>query len=598
MRNSSPDSKSKSRLNWSEPNWRRYLLLKLLRILNFLALILALWPLILITEWIDRRSLVAGLWPSAMITIGLGLVALLAMLPLQIKQRSLRRAEEERRQELERDLETVHTEARDPESLKYSANLSDLEDILYPVDETQEQKKEDRMGRHSAHALNEEDAYKKWKRENRQYYLSRIMGTVGINVIRALLMLVFALLLFGFTYSIGLTTAVSSGICALLLVMYCFDLPHRSYGDIFKNAHLTAHIIMVVVIQLIRHFMSFPLQPDFHLYILFYIIFIYFLTRNQTNIDSLMHQGSRSLSELPHGLRGFNAGLTSLLTLAFPLIYIMRKPIAAVLNFLWDLLIFVITSIINFINSLLPPISDGVEETVASSASGQEPLPAASESYWLRTIMTALVITIAIYILRRYGRQMLNAIGQAFRKIIAWIAALFHREVHESSDVEEGRYYTDYHMALDPKQKQRTTLRARKKQWKRAYSKYRKRYQSVDREHKLADSQATTATAATTTLTTDVIRYRQAYRLALAWLDLQEEEGLNPAETVREIAHAFEPRLAASEITDPEHFEAVTTAYEDLRYGEEKSFDAVDGIDHGTSLDELEAQLKRMAAQL
>lgn len=170
MRN--PSTNTKPQLNWSDPNWRRYLLLKLLRVLNFIALILAVWPLILGMEWVDRRSLVTGLWPSAIITIGLGLVALIAMLPLQIKQRSLRRAEEERM----RDLATGEAMADDlsegdePESLKYSANLSDLEDIFYPVDESEEQKKDERMGRHSAHALNEEDAYKKWKRENRQYW--------------------------------------------------------------------------------------------------------------------------------------------------------------------------------------------------------------------------------------------------------------------------------------------------------------------------------------------------------------------------------------------------------------------------------------------
>ena len=585
--------KIKKSANWNDPNWRRYLLLNCLRIVNFIALVLAFWPLILGMEWMDRRILLSGLWPSAFITGGLGIAALVSMLPLQIRQWNLRQAQQTALEKSEAllDLELAADAVTEGEQLEpvlaavkpQTANLADLEDLLYPVDDSKHAKRDEGMGRHSAAALNEVDAFKAWKRENRQYWISRIMGTVGINVIRGLMMLVIGVIFVAATWSIGPFTATGSAAAAMLLVFYCFEIPHRSYGDIFKNAHLTAHIVMVMVLQIVRYFFSLPMQPDFHLYILFYLTFVFFLTRNQTNIDHLMRQGSRSLSELPHGLRGFNAGLTSLLTLAFPIIYVLRKPIAAVLSFLWDLTIFIISAVMNFLNSLFPEPADGIDETAVSSAVTDAPAEQAEGSYWVRAILTALVITLIVFILRRYGKQMIQGIANGFKRLMIWIAALFKREIEETSDVEEGRYYTDYHMPLDPDQKRAGSLRWRKKQWKRAYNTHRKRYAALGK-HEFGVGGW------------DATRYRDAYRLALAWMDLQEEAGLDPSETVREIARNHELLLTASAITDESRFEQVTEAYEDVRYGERVDQEQLPSVEE--RLDDLEAQLQRMANRL
>lgn len=564
-----------------DPNHRRYLFLKLLRVLNFIAMIVAFWPLFLTMEWVDQGQLANGLWPSALITAGMGLTAVIATIPLRIRQLNYQKqlaaaedanpfdAADDQRQDV------MHT----------TSNLAELEDLMNPIQDTSAKKDDDALGRHSAMALNEVDAYKAWKKQNRQYLMNRILGTVGINVIRVLLMLLFAIVFFALTYlKLGTSSAIASGVSALLLVLYAFDIPQRSYGDIFRSTHLTTHIVLVLVCQITRYFFRYPMQPDFHLYILFYLTFVYFLTRNQTNIDNLMRQGSRSLNQLPHGLRGFNAGLTSLLTLAFPVIYILRKPIATVLVFIWDTLIFIVTTIVEFLNSLMRTEEPIGTETVPPSLPSEPQVPAEEGGYWLRTIMTALVITLFIYILRRYGRQIISAIAAAFKKLIATIASLFRREYASTTDEDEGRYYTDYHMALDPRHKRDFSYRGRKKQWRKAYVAYRKQYKALVPMR--ADSD----------LSVDPDRYREAYRLALAWMDLTESAGLDESDTVREIAGNFEERLNRWAIANEDDFLDVTTAYEDLRYGG-RLIDA-QGEDFTAELAELENELERMASRL
>ncbi len=547
---------------------RRRLLLRALRLLNFSALILAFWPLILGAEWIDRTSMPYGYLSSGLICLGFGLAALLSMIPLTYRQMALRKQQ---------------NPAEDDTA---TANLSDIEAVLYPEPQSNKPMMNNQTtGRHSARALGEVDAYKAWRRQTRQYWVQRIMGTVGINVIRAVLMLVFGLVFAFIGKEIGMISMVVLAISAMLLTLYAFDIPNRGYADIFQSMHMTAHIAMVLIFQMIRSFFNYPLQPDFHLFILFYLTFVYFLTRNQANIDHLMRQGSRSLRELPHGLRGFNARLTSLLTLAFPLIYIARRPIATVLRFLWDLFVLSVSAVMRFLNSLFPEGREVLPSETAATDNVTDPVAeAGSNGYWLRTIMTALVITVMIYFLRRYGRQMLMALANGLRRLKLFIQSLFQGEHEASPEVEEGRYYTDYHMALDPSAKRSNSYRKLRNRWLADYRKYQKRYLKLPHGKKVAAGEE------------DMTRYREAFALALRWLDLKEESGLDLSDTVREIARHHGHRLKEDRIASEAHFEEVTGAYEDVRYGvidKERYSDSFDLV-----LTDLEEQLGRMADRM
>lgn len=552
---------------FTDPTARHLLLLRMLRILNFTALILAFWPLVLAAEWMDRQGMPNGYWTSGLICLGFGIAALISMIPLLYRQAALRKLDD------------------GTEVSRESANLSEIEAALYP-EQPKTKPTLDNLspGRHSARALGEVDAYKAWRRQTRQYWLHRIMGTVGINVIRVLMMLVSGLVFAYVGYRIGVISTVILSVSALLLTLYTFDIPNRSYGDIFKSSHFTMHIGMVLMFQLVRTFLGFPLQPDFHLFILFYLTFVFFLTRNQTNIDNLMRQGARSLHELPHGLRSFNARLTSLLIFTFPVIYIARRPIATVLRFLWDTVVFAIAAVLNFLNSLFPESEEIPPETVETGGPTDVPPEAAEGGYWFRTIVTAIIITLIIYILRRFGRQMIAAIAEGLRRLKRFVLSLFGREPEESEEVEEGRYYTDYHIALDPASKHAGSYRHRKNRWKQDYKKYKRQYRGLPITGENIDH------------IRDELRYREAYALALRWLDLREESGLELSETVREIAFHHGHRLSEDMITSPDHFEKVTVAYEDVRYGVvdseryQESFDIV--------LNDLEEQLGRMAERL
>ncbi|NLB59950.1 MAG: hypothetical protein GX806_02570, partial [Lentisphaerae bacterium] len=265
---------------------RRHLLLRALRLLNFSALILAFWPLILGAEWLDRFAMPYGFLSSGLICLGLGAAALVSMIPLTYRQSVLRK-----QQEVE-------------ENGVPTANLSEIEALLYPEPPKIKPAMDNQTtGRHSARALGEVDAYKEWRRQTRQYWMQRIMGTVGSNVISALMMLGFGLVFAFVGKQIGLISMTLLPISAMLLTLYAFDIPNRGYAEIFQSMHLSVHIGMVLLFQFVRSFFHYPMQADFHLFILFYLTFVYFLTRNQANIDNLMRQGSRSLRELPHGLR-------------------------------------------------------------------------------------------------------------------------------------------------------------------------------------------------------------------------------------------------------------------------------------------------------
>lgn len=550
-----------------EQGWKRYLLLNALRKINSLAFVISFWPLILMIEWIDRRTLAHGLWTSALITLGLAVFGVIASIPLSYKQREARNA---------RDLSR--------KAAADTADLSEIEDILYPDQRRGgDPKDKDAPGRHSARAMGEEDAFKAWRKARRSYWTQRILGTVGINVIRTIIMLVAAVTFGWLGYRIGMTAMLVYSLSAVIVTFYAFDNPNRSYSEIYKVSHFSVHIGMVVVFQLVRYFLGYPYQADFHLMILFFLTFVYFLTRNQSNIDSLMRQGSRSLKELPHGLRGFNARLTSLLTLAFPIIYLIRRPIAFILRLIWDSVVFVLAAIVNFISSLFPEQQDVVPEPVPTE--GTDPPMEAGEGggYWLRAVLTALVITLLIYLLRRYGRQIAAAIGEGLRKLKRFIISLFQGEEVEAEAVEEGRFYTDYHSDLDPAAEKKMSMKQRKKRWKQDYAAYRKQYAEL------------VVPAKYTVSSDSFLRYREAYRLALRWLDLSEEEGLNPAETVREIARVQDVRLSEGAISDPQQFISVTGAYEDVRYSAEHDPDRQHSLD---AIRDLEKQLEQMSKSI
>ncbi len=539
---------------------RRILLLRGLRLLNFIALILAVWPLILAAEWLDLGELSNGIWPSFFKLCGLAIIALLSMLPLYIQQKN-------------------YIKELNQEDVLETSNLAEIEDALYPIEEaTKPETLMSSPGRHAARALGEMEQYKAWRKAYIQYWTSRLMGTVGINVIRSLLMLVFGIVFALIGRTVGQISMVALGVSALLLSLYCFDIPHKAYGDIFKSAHLTAHIVMVIILQMVRSFFRYPLQPDFHLFILFYLTFIYFLTRNQTNIDHLMRQGSRSLKELPHGLRSFNAKLTTLLTISFPVIYVLRRPIARTLVFIWDTFVMLVSAFINFMMNLLPDPEPIPQEPIPSEAAPENGLGGGEGNYWVQAVITALVITLIVFLLRRYGKQMALAIRDMFRKLIAFIKSLFQQEHEESEDVEEGRYYTDYHFALDPSRPEMLSLRGRRRAWRKDYREYKRQVKHLG---------------------PTVNRYREAYRLALVWLDIKEDSGLDISDTVHEIANKNEAQLEMAAIADKDGFVAVTKTYEDARYGLqeglEESLDTARITEH---LAELERQLERMDNQL
>ncbi len=522
-----------------DPLGRRQLLLRLLRILNFTSLIVAFWPLILMAEYLDRGMGPGGLLPSGLLTLLLGLVSMVSVIPLYYRQRILRRELGENWQE-------------------NTASLQEMELHLYPEREDVKPTVDDQAaGKHSARALGETDAYKAWRKQTRLYWTQRILNAVGTNVIRALMMLFFGLGMGYLGYRIGLMSGIVLLVSTMLLVLYCFELPSRSYGEIFKSTHYSVHMVMVVIVQVIRSALGYPAEADFHLFVLFYLTLTYFLTRNQANIDHLMRQGSRSLRELPHGLRSFNAKLTSLLILAFPVIYGLRRPLATAMRWIKDTILWLIVVIIDFIGRLLPD-SEELEPIVTDTPPATDGPPQGTEGgYWLRAIMTALVITLIIYLLRRYGRQMIAAVAELFRRIKRFIQELFRGEFEEEEEVEEGRYYTDYHRALDPKQRRRSGLRARQRRWREDYKRYRKRYRRLSG-----------AEAAVESLTeAERLRYREGFALALRWLDLMKSDGLELSATIREIAKESDIQALLSELRSTDLLDDVITGYEDLRYG-------------------------------
>ena len=542
----------------AEPTQARRLLgFRVLRVLNLICVILSFWPLLLLTVMLLGFGGFALLehWRRPQTTgLDLLLLAIPAFLAYAVEPRLI---------------------ARDPDHIgRPPSGLQGRDDGRLP--ERSSELRTERALAEAAAAAARREAQLERRAE------LGIRGWLRSRAVPALRQIAW----FGLSaLALGLRGLQLSPIYALVLallaaiaVKLAIDAPDRGYNEIYRLPFYVAFLIFSLLNLLLAE--TFRLEPylNLHIALFFFISMVYLLTRNQVNIDSVMRRGHHALDELPRGLRQRNAVLVLLLAATIPVIYLLRRVLAAAIVWTWDLVRTIIRVVLDFLGSLLRPGEERLQPIPTESLPEEGQLPPAQSGSWLWDLIAYAILAGIITLLFLKRRQIAAAIGNGLRRLRDWLSTLMQREVTRGEDVERHSLYSDFHSSIDPGRHQRLlSERRRRRRWQQACRHYFARYGvdgPVGRE-----------------------QVRHAYRLLLGWLDLCRGD-LKAPYTVRETTrHNLELLSRAADFDAPTR-EALMDLYEWARYDRETTEESqASGPQRREALDHIEARIRALSQQ-
>ena len=320
---------------------------------------------------------------------------------------------------------------------------------------------------------------------------------------KVLLTLIGVLLAVG-CLSLFLETPLFAAITAVvLLVLYGFaaKLLYRGYERLFTESLLFSmvieNLVLLLVVYYIAHSYPIRLYDDLFIFTFLPVVFCFFVSRNQGNIDYLMERRRHDLAPLPKKIRRYNLLLLCGVFLVLLLLFVFRAQLTALLWSLVEGLKQLAAALVSFFIWLMTLLSGGSKQVSTPDelpdSAGPGELEAGVAIDW--TVFAVLGIALLIVV---YRRQLFHWLQEKIRQL----KDLFYRLCFTSHTRiragEGGRYYTDVVESLTAEERVKSRKRASsRRSWKREYRRYQK----------LAGSE----------------RLRFGFRLWMGWLQQQGE---------------------------------------------------------------------------
>ncbi|MDD2214044.1 MAG: hypothetical protein PHR21_05830 [Oscillospiraceae bacterium] len=334
---------------------------------------------------------------------------------------------------------------------------------------------------------------------------------------------------------------IFAGTATFLLTFIFYRMAFWPYTAIYRSGALITLMVTSALVMLLTANKSFPLAIESCLMLdLFASLIAFFLTQNQTHLEDLL-QTAANQETVSEALRRSNFFKTLLLTLILPLLYLLRRPIAAVLNWIWQTIKWLVKVIAAFLNRLVPdtqPMETEPAETQALQATQT------TDSILSRLLGYAFYILLLmglLYLIWHYRRQIQAALKRAVAFIQRQLQRLLQLRDRRASRGDHNLAFTDAYSLINKSNRPKNGRKSRgrwQRQWLRDYRRYRR----------------------TALLPPAASHFRQGVCLLLQWLD-QAEQPLPPDATVR---RCLKQPLPAPD-PDPALLAAV---YETCRYGE------------------------------
>ncbi|NJP39602.1 hypothetical protein HCH52_00815 [Oscillospiraceae bacterium HV4-5-C5C] len=329
-------------------------------------------------------------------------------------------------------------------------------------------------------------------------------------------------------------------VAAFLLTFLFYRMAFWPYNALYRSASLITLIVTSALVMLLNSGNSFPLAIEPCLMLdLFLSLIAFFLTQNQTHLEDLL-QSAANQETVSEALRRSNFFKTLLLMLVLPCLYLLRRPIAALLNWIWQTIRWLIQVIAAFLSRLLPD-SQSMETEPAETQGLQA--PQTSDSLLSRLLEYAfyvLILLALLYLLWRYRRQIQTALKRAAAFIKKQLQKLLQLRDRGINSGDHNLAFTDAYSSISKSSRPQSGRKSHgrwQRLWLRDYRRYRR----------------------TALLPPDAGHFRRGVCLLLQWLD-QAEQPLPPDTTVR---RCLKQPLPATD-PDPALLAAV---YETCRYG-------------------------------
>lgn len=297
--------------------------------------------------------------------------------------------------------------------------------------------------------------------------LNLIRIAIGAAVAAALL-----LLFLGENIVLAIIIGVLGGV-AFFLGGYYFAIP---YDQVLTRGRFILATVMnllaIFFIWIFSHSFSYNYSLTFFCPLFLLFIAAYYLTLNQSNIDSLMSRRRHSLAQLPLKIRYYNSFLTLALLAIIAAGFVFRGYIADFLSWIVSLLMRFVRWLTSMIEYLLQTFSSTDPAFEEAPFAPQLPPPKGNGGEASMTLIYVIFGIIVLGIVIFYRREILAALREALEKLRKFIRQLLKKLTVLNRFNENSDEYVDTVEELSslvkPKAAEKTGDISQKR-WRKAY---------------------------------------------------------------------------------------------------------------------------------
>ena len=338
----------------------------------------------------------------------------------------------------------------------------------------------------------------------------------------------------------GITPETDFQVCAAFAVVgivaygYCSLAYYRTYNDIVSVNVVRTLIIASIAAFFILRASGFAVPYAGELSVLtVYLFFVYWLAKNQRNIDFMMERRQHDLKHLPPRIRFYNVYLLLVFFVIALLALLLRGPVMELFRMGAKLFQ-------RMLLNCVPTESGGTESTVVEDATptptpdGFSDVPPNYDWLW-NTLGILLLVAMVVVFGPMAWRSLKAFLRDLSRKVLSAIRRRHRKAGDRTGESDE---YSDAEETLSGEEKtalSRQTDSGRLRMWKKEVRRYRHMPPGEE-------------------------KYREGYRLVLEGMALKNLP-VQPSDTPLEATEKIRQRLA----TVPQ-MESATLCYDEIRY--------------------------------
>lgn len=245
-----------------------------------------------------------------------------------------------------------------------------------------------------------------------------------------------------------------AGTVAMCITAFTFGFVfwYKEYSVIIEKRAVVTYAVVNIVAIIALFFLKATYSQNFIVIYYFIFIALYFVTRNQSNIDYLMERRQHKLEHLPKKIRYYNLYLILAILAVILTAFLAKKPIAKLFMIIIDYAKKLIKAVIDFINWLMNLFAKEGTSQMGEVPSDNQMMPAGGGTSgfdWTYIIITLLVAGV-IFIIVKNRKAIYRFFARMFNKILSAIKKLLlNTPLSLSKGDESSDYYQDEAQSLD-----------------------------------------------------------------------------------------------------------------------------------------------------